>query len=121
MEFFEPLSKQSPLFRDPYLRGAVIAALIPLLLAGGIAIRSFGGEQHLLVIHFTGGHSLDFFGTVTDIFEIIVTAFVVMGLNVALVLAFYSRVRPFAYLLSFFNIFFAILILIAVAVIISVN
>ena len=107
--------------RNIYIRNALGISLAILAVAFGIVYLNLQNVDHLLVIHFTGGQGIDFLGSKIDVYEILLSGLVVFLINVFLISVFYERIRYFSYLISFFNIFFTTLILIAVGVIISVN
>lgn len=113
--------KVRELFRDAYLRTTLSMSTLLFIISAVIAYVALKDVDHLLVIHFTNVGGIDFLGTKRDVFEIVATGFLVSFINAFLVTIFYRRIRFFSYLLSSFNIFFAVLILIAVAVIINVN
>jgi len=111
----------SKILKDIYIRNPLALSLILLLIAFGIAYFSLKDVEYLLVVHFTGGGGIDFLGTKGDIFNVLFSGLAASLVNVFLINVFYDRVRFLAYLFSFFNIVFSVLILIAVGVIISVN
>ena len=110
-----------PIFKDRYLRNSLAISFLIIIIAFGIAYFSLKDVDYSLVFHFTGGRGIDFLGTVKDIWSVLFSSLVVLGVNLFLINIFYQRLNFLSYLISFFNIFFSTLILIAVAVIISVN
>lgn len=110
----------SLVFRDAHVRNPLVLSLLILVIAGGLAYASLRGIEHLLVVHFTEG-GIDFLGTKYDVYNIVLSGFVLLLTNFFLIYIFYERIRFFSYLLSYFSIFISCLILVAVAVIISVN
>lgn len=107
--------------RNIYIRNASAISLALLIVSFGVAYFNLKNVDHLLVVHFTGGGGIDFLGDKGDVYEIVFSGFLIFLINFFLALIFYQRIRFFSYFISFFNIFFASLILIAVGVIISVN
>lgn len=107
--------------RNIYIRNALAISLALIIVAFGVAYFNLRNVDHLLVIHFTGGQGIDFLGNKIDVYEILFSGLTVFLINIFLTAVFYERIRFFSYFISFFNIFFSTLILIAVGVIISVN
>lgn len=108
-------------FRNNYLR---LALLVTFILFALIIFRAFSylpSVDHLLVIHFTGMDGIDYSGTKADVYSVILSGLAMAGLNFFFANYFYRRDKFFSYLFAYFNVFLAGLILIALAVIISVN
>lgn len=109
------------LIEDAYLRIAVIISLVLNLVAFAAAYVAFAGSSDLLVIHFDVYKGIDFLGIKTDVFGFLSVGVVVNIVNFILAAAFYYRERFLSRFLAYFSVFFSLLILIATAVIISVN
>ncbi len=106
---------------DSFISVPLIGALAVLLTASIAVYASLRNTDHLLVIHFVGGGGIDFLGDLGDMVSIIASAIVASLVNSALIFFFYPRIQILSRLIAFFTLFFAVLILIAVGVIISVN
>lgn len=74
-----------------------------------------------LIIHFDVFQGIDFFGVRNDVFTIILIAFTVILINLFLAIAIFERERFLSYILIIAGLFFSLLVLIAVAIIVSIN
>ena len=115
------MRKPSPLLNDVYLRVALVASAALLLIAFAMAYRKFAPIDHLLVIQFEGGRGIDLLGSKYDVFSLLGAGLLVCGINTWLSHVLYGKVRALSYLLAFFTVFFAALLLLVTAVIIRVN
>ena len=103
------------------MRNAAIASLLFLVITFSIIFISLADLDHLLIIHFDSFGGIDFLGYRVDMYNILWFGLLVNLVNWFLVAAFYKQERFLSYLLGYFNVFFSLLILIAIAVIISIN
>ena len=110
-----------PILKDVHIRNALAISLALFVVSAGIVYFSLRDVDYLLVIHFTGGSGINFTGDKNDIFNVLFSGLSISFVNLFLIHIFYNRIRFFSYLISFFNIVFLSLLLIAVGVIISVN
>ena len=117
----QPSYNTTRMLKDTYISTPLALSFLLLLISFGIAYSSLKNVDSLLVIHFVGNQGIDFLGTPNDVFGIIFSGLATSLINIFLINVFYKRSKFFSYLIAFFNIFFSVLILIAVAVIISVN
>ncbi len=76
--------------------------------------------SNVLVIHFDSFRGADFFGEKSDVFDIIVTAAIILGINLGLAHIFYFRERFLSYVLAGVTLIYMVLILLAVNAIISI-
>jgi hypothetical protein len=113
--------KKLPVVADIVVRNASIVSTVILGVSAVLAWRALRGIDYALIIHFTNAEGIDVVGTPAQIFGIIGAACIAFAFNIGIINACYDRARVLSYILSFFNVFFAILILISVGVIISVN
>lgn len=107
--------------KDPFLYLGYFASLSLLLIGFAISYTPLAEESQLLVIHFDAFRGIDFLGDKFDVFNVLWISLLVTLVNFFLSAILYYRERFLSYLIEYFNVFFALLILIAVAVIISVN
>ena len=108
-------------FRDTHIRNANIISLALLAISSGIGYYYLREVDYPLVVHFTEIGGIDFLGTKTDVWSILISSGAILIINTLLSAFFYDRVRFFSYLLSYFNLIFITLILISISVIISNN
>ena len=109
------------ILKDKYLVFSFAAVAIILLISASMTYLNFAGNRNLLVIHFDSYKGIDFFGDNQDVLDIIVTGFIIFLINMALAKAFYFRERFLSYALATATVILAVLILIAVNGIISIN
>lgn len=107
--------------QDSFVSVPLGGALAIFIIASIVAYAALREVDHLLVVHFTVRGGIDFLGDRGDVTSIIASALVAALVNFSLVAFFYDRDRVLSRLLAFFTLFFAVLILIGVGVIISVN
>lgn len=113
--------RQSWLIRDPYIKWVLATTVILLLAVFGIVYFYLDADGKSLIIHFNRGNGIDFSGARNEVYGILFSGLGIILINGFLAVIFYRRVRFLAYLTLFFNLFLTSLLLIAVAVIISVN
>ena len=97
------------------------ASFAVLLLAGIIAYIRFGEITTPLIIHFDAYQGIDFFGSRADVFNILIVAAVIFLINFILADFLFDRQRLLTYYFAFIGLAVAVLILINILVIISVN
>ena len=107
--------------KDIFLYLGYFVSLLLILIGFAVSYNSLTEESQLLVVHFDAFRGIDFLGDKFDVFNVLWIGLLVTLVNFFLSAALYYRERFLSYLIEYFNIFFALLILIAVAVIISVN
>ena len=107
--------------RDVYLRVAtlLIAALVATIAA--FVYIFLGSSDHLIVLYGSGAGDPRFLGSVRDVWGILGVAVFIATVNLWLANAFYHRVRSLSYLVGYATLFFAVLLFVAVAAIISTN
>ncbi len=111
----------SNIIKDKYIRVLGGLSLLILILTGIIFYLGLGSITAPLVIHFDTYRGIDFLGSPLQAFGIIISAFVIILINLLLANFLYSRERFLSYIFTFVSFDLAILILIAISVIISVN
>lgn len=104
-----------PLFY-PFLASGVL-----ILTALFFAILNLYKVNNLLVMHYDGYKGIDFLGDKSDVYSLIAISAVMIILNAWLANRVYFRERFLSYLLSFSSLVLAVLILIGVFAIISIN
>lgn len=94
-----------------------------LLLAIAFALFYFhlATVSNFFIVRFDSLFGLTFLGGRLDVLAILATGTVINITNTILAWVFYSRDKFLAHLLSFFTLFFSLLILIAMGVIITIN
>ena len=107
--------------KDPFLYLGYFISLLLILIGFAVSYDFLTEENQLLVIHFDAFRGIDFLGDKFDVFNVLWISLLITLVNFFLSAILYYRERFLSYLIEYFNIFFALLILIAVAVIISVN
>ena len=103
--------------------------LIIFLIIGGIFMLSSLGLLYFnssnlippIIIHFDSYQGVSFLGTLTDLWSIWLVGFIMIIINFGLSEVFFYRERLLSYLFVGTNIIIALLVLIILAVIISVN
>ncbi len=109
------------IIKDKYLRAVFGLSFFVLLLISCVAYIKLGENTAPLIIHFDIYKGIDFLGGRTEVFGILVSAFAMLLINFFLASVFYNRERFLSYIFGFTSLGLAVLILIAVSVIISVN
>ncbi|MDP3729839.1 MAG: hypothetical protein Q8R26_03810 [bacterium] len=109
------------IFKDRHITSFFVVASIFLILSFSVAYVQFADTTNLLVIHFDTYKGIDFFGSTSDVFDVLMTAVIVFIINTALIHVFYFRERFLAYILAVVTAFFTVLIFIGINVIITVN
>ncbi len=109
------------ILKDKYTAAFFGLSLLVLAIAFAVAYVNLADSDGLLVIHFDAYKGADFFGNVRDVFDILITALVILVVNMAIAHRFYYRERLLSYLISATTLILMVLILIGVNVIISIN
>lgn len=100
---------------------ALLLSGILLAVGFGAAYVNLAEGDYLIVIHFDSYRGIDFFGTRAHVFGILWLGAALNIINFTLAAIFRRREKFLTHLLSWFSVFLSLLILIAVAVIISIN
>jgi hypothetical protein len=111
----------SNVIKDKKLR--IVGGLSLLLLAVGTIIfyARPAPATAPLIIHFEAYGGIDFTGEKTEILGILLSALIIIMINLFLSDFLYTRERFLSYIFTFVSLLFSILILITIGVIISVN
>lgn len=103
------------------MRIPLVLSVILLIIGFATAYVKLAESNYLLVIHFDSFRGIDFFGSRGDVFGILLVGVAVNIVNFLLAYFIYQREKFLSQVLSWFSVFFSLLILIAVGVIISIN
>src|SRR3989338_6933738 len=109
------------IFQDKYLRVVFGLGIILILAATIIIIAKMGRLNSPFIIHFDSYRGIDLLGGLKEILLIPILAFIILLINFGLANFLYSRERFLSHIFAFVSLWLAILILIVVSVIISVN
>ena len=109
------------IIKDKYIRVVEGLSLLILLLAAAIFYLKLGQTATPLIIHFEADKGVDFLAGRLQIFGILISGLTIILINLFLADFLYFRERFLSYILSFTGLLVSVLILIAIAVIISVN
>ena len=109
-------------WKERFLRGLFFGTVLLFFLTGTFALVGFESADHLLIIHFIGGEG----GAVSlggwfDILSIFLIEACLLSINTLLAMVLYRRMRILADAFVLFNFVCAVLLLIAISAIISVN
>lgn len=109
------------ILKEKVLTGFTAASAV--LILASVALTAFNMSElgTPLILHFDAYSGADFFGSITDLWLIIGVVFLMIVANIVLAETFFRRERILSYLLVGTNFLLALLLLIVVAVIISVN
>lgn len=107
--------------KDKYLRAVFGISFIILIFIFLFTLLKLKNIDGLLIIHFDAYKGIDFLGGKAEVFGILISAFSMFLVNAFLADFLYNRERFLAYIFGFAGLGLAILILIAMSVIISVN
>lgn len=113
--------KDIDIFRDKYLRSIFGLSLTTLIVSFVIGYFNFNKIDTPLIIHFDAYRGIDFLGEKTKILGFLISALVMILINMYLSDFLYRRERFLSYVFAFVSLIISILILIALGVIISVN
>lgn len=109
------------MFKRHYNTIAFGIALLFLIIGFSLYYVQLANVKSLIIVHFIARRGADFLGNKSDALGMLVSGTVITIINYILMAAFYNRNRLVAHLISIFTAFLALLILIAIIVIISVN
>ena len=111
----------SNIIKDKYLRVVAGLNLLILILATLIFYVRLGSVTTPLVIHFDAYKGIDFLAGRIEVFGILLSALVIILINLFLADFLYNRERFLSYIFAFISLELTVLILIVIGVIISVN
>ncbi len=111
----------SNIIKDKYLRVVVALSLLILFITALIFYLKIGSATTPLIIHFDIYKGIDFLGNKTKVFGILLLTLIILLINFFLADFLYNRERFLSYIFTFVSLGLAILILITINVIISVN
>ena len=103
------------------MRTPLVLSAILMITGFAAAYVQLANSDYLLVIHFDSFRGVDFFGNRADVFGILWVGLAINAVNFLLSYVFYEREKFLSLVISWFSVFFSLLILIAVSVIISIN
>lgn len=109
------------IFREKILLLFLILSLIFLLASAVFIFFNTDKMGSPLILHFDIYRGVDLMGEITDLWMILASGLLAILINSVLAEVFFYRKRILSYFLAGVNIFIGLLVLIAVAVIISVN
>ncbi|MDE2001301.1 MAG: hypothetical protein KGI60_01895 [Patescibacteria group bacterium] len=106
--------------KDKYLIAAFLGAAVLWIFAFSLVYVNVTDIHSVLIIHFDNFRGADFFGSATDVVDILVIGAVVGAINGLLAHVLYYRERFLSYLLAGGTVLYMVLILLAIHAIISV-
>ncbi len=106
--------------KDRYIAAFFLVAGIIWVISFSLVYANILDASNVLIIHFDSFRGADFFGEKSDVFDIIVTAAIIWGINLGLAHVFYFRERFLSYVLAGATLGYMVLILLAVNAIISI-
>lgn len=107
--------------KDKYLKVVAILSFFILAVAAVVFSTGIGSSDKPLILHFDAYQGIDFLGSQSQVFRIILTVFVILLVNFFLAGFLYRRDRFLSYIFAFVSLEISILILILISVIIAVN
>jgi hypothetical protein len=111
----------SIILKDKVLTVSVALAILFLIAGGALVYFNIADLTSPLILHFDSILGIDFFGEVQLLWFVWLTGFFVVVINFFLGHALFYRERPFSYLVFGITPLFALLHLVAIARIISLN
>lgn len=111
----------SNLIKDNYLRVVVGITIALHTIITVILLATFLPRRESIILHFDAYRGIDFVGGRLDLVGILLSGYVMLGLNFLLADFLYSRDRFFSYVLSFASLLLAILFAVAMTIVYSVN
>lgn len=115
------MNKLPIILKDRYTLALFLLAALILFFGFSKFYVNLWDSKNLLVIHFDAYRGADFFGTASDVLDILISAVIVLLVNLVLANELYLRERFLSYAIATSTPVFMLLILIAVRVIISIN
>ena len=109
------------LFRSRILVSLSILSFVLLIASIGAVFLNLEALPSKLIIHFDHFRGVDFFGDITDVWWLVGLVVGMVALNLGLSVGFFYRERIASYFLVATNVLLSLLLLIAVATILSVN
>ncbi|MEK7162739.1 MAG: hypothetical protein AAB696_00400 [Patescibacteria group bacterium] len=109
------------IIKDKYLRVIVVLSFLILFLSVIIFYLKLGQQTMPLIIHFEAGQGIDFLAGRMEVLGILLSALVIISINFFLADFLYYRERFLSYIFGFGSLIVAVLILIIISVIVSVN
>ncbi len=109
------------IIKDKYLRAVGALSALVLFLATAIFYLKLGQTTTSLIIRFEADRNIDFLANRMEVFGILLSALTIILINFFLADFLYRRERFLSYIFSFASLVIAVLILIIISVIISVN
>lgn len=109
------------MFKRHYTTIAFGISLLFLIIGFSLYYVHLADVKSLIIIHFLARRGADFLGNRADALGILVSGFVMTGINYALTATLYNRNRLLAHLISILTMLITLLILITIIVIITVN
>ena len=111
----------SGIIRDRYFSITAGLGFLVLILASAIFYVGIEPSEKPLILHFDSFRGIDFLGSRAQVFEILLSVFLILAINFLLARFLYDRERFLSYLFVFVSFLLSVLILMAVSVIISAN
>lgn len=109
------------LIKDNYLRVVLGVTLALHTIITAIMLVNFLPRRESIVLHFDAYRGIDFVGGRIDLVGVLLSGYVMLGLNFMLADFLYDRDRFFSYVLSFASLLLALLFAVAMMIIYSVN
>jgi len=111
------------IFKDRFIIFSFSAALAILLIALSVSFYRLSGlsENISLILRFNSGRGISAFGALFDVILFLFSGFFLIALNFLVARLLFRRLRFLSYFSGFLSVFLALLILIQVGVILSVN
>lgn len=109
------------IFKDKYLRIVFGLSFLIVVFSSALTVFKLKGISSPLIIHFDSYSGINFLGGWQEVLKILILALAMIVINAFLAGFLYSRERFLSYIFAFGSLTLAILILIAISVIISVN
>lgn len=109
------------IIKDTYLRVVVAITLALHTIITVILLATFLPRRESIILHFDTYRGIDFVGGRIDLVGILLSGYIMIGLNFLLADFLYSRDRFFSYVLSFASLLLAILFAAAMMIVYSVN
>ena len=109
------------IIKDKYLRVVGALSILVVFLAGAVFYLKLGQTATSLIIRFEADKDIDFLAGRMEVFGILLSALAMILINFFLANFLYRRERFLSYIFSFASLVVAVLILIIISVIISVN
>lgn len=106
--------------KDRYIASFFLISGLIWVISFSLVYTNILDASNVLIIHFDSFKGADFFGERSDVFDIIVTAGIIWGINLGLAHVFYFRERFLSYVLAGATVGYMVLILLAVNAIISI-